>query len=186
MFRIEKIFLQKGALLKGHFLLSSGRHSDRYIQCAKVLQYPEIAEKIAFQLYRRLVNKNKQLRVDVVISPALGGIIIGQELARQFKCRAIFCEREDGKMKLRRGFAIKKGESCLVVEDVITTGGSTKEVIDVVKSSGGQLAGVAAIVDRSDRKDFAISLLRVRFKTYAPQNCPLCKKKIPIIKPGSR
>lgn len=182
-----KIFKSKNALLKGHFLLSSGLHSDKYIQCALLLQYPEIAERLAEQLVKKL----NQVKIDVVISPALGGVIIGQEIARKLKCRAIFAERnKNGKMELRRGFKIIPGEKCLIVEDVITTGGSTKEVIDIVKNSCGEVVGVCAIVDRTQKKiqlDFPIvSLLKLKIKTYLPDKCPMCKANLKISKPGSR
>ncbi len=178
---VEKILKEKDALIEGHFVLSSGLHSDRYVQCAKVLQYPEIAEQFSKVLVKKIAA-----RCDLVISPAMGGIIIGYEIARQLKVRAIFCERENGVMNLRRGFEIKKGERCLIVEDVITTGGSTKEVIEVVKSYGGKVVGIASIINRSELKNFSISLLKLKIKTYKPENCPLCKKKIPLVKPGSR
>lgn len=187
--QVEKILKEKDALLKGHFLLSSGLHSNGYVQCAKILQYPELAEKLANLLVDKLTTHNLQLTTncDVVISPAIGGIIIGQEVARRLKCRAIFCERENGIMKLRRGFEIKKGERCLIVEDVITTGSSTKEVKEVIKNCGGKVIGVASIIDRSSGSfDGCVSLLKLKIKTHTPDDCPLCKKKIPLIKPGSR
>jgi len=177
-----KVFKEKKALLEGHFLLTSGLHSDRYMQCAKVLQYPEIAEEIA----KALADKIKTKQIDVVVSPAIGGIVIGQELARQLGCRAIFCERENGVMTLRRGFEIQKDENCLVVEDVITTGGSTNEVIKVVEGFGGKVAGKACVVDRSAMADFSTSVLKVDIKTYQPENCPLCKTGLPLVQPGSR
>ncbi|MBI5573182.1 MAG: orotate phosphoribosyltransferase [Elusimicrobia bacterium] len=161
-----KLLKQKKALLEGHFLLSSGLHSDKYIQCAKVLQYPKIAEQLAKLLVTKLSTD-----CDVVVSPAIGGIVIGQEVARQLNCRAIFCERENGVMKFRRGFEIKKNEKCLIVEDVITTGGSTKEVIDIVKSCGGKVVGIASIIDRSELKNFSVSLLKLKIKTYNTKQC---------------
>ncbi|MEW6556925.1 MAG: orotate phosphoribosyltransferase [Elusimicrobiota bacterium] len=184
-----KLVKEKKALLIGHFLLSSGLHSDKYIQCAKVLQYPNIAEQLAKALIKKILSTYQLINlstVSCVISPAIGGIVIGQEVARQLNCRAIFCERENGVMKLRRGFEIKKGENCLVVEDVITTGGSTNEVMEVVKKAGGKIAGMATIIDRSQLKNFAISLLKLKIKTYKPETCPLCKKGIPLVKPGSK
>ena len=183
-----KIFKEKGALLEGHFLLSSGLHSNRYIQCAKILQYPDIAEKLAMLLVNKLATRYSLLvnNCDVVVSPAIGGIVIGQEVARQLNCRAIFCERENGIMKLRRGFEIKKNEKCLIVEDVITTGGSTKEVIDVVKRCGGKVVGIASIIDRSELKNFSVSLLKLKIKTYNQKECLLCKKGVPAVKPGSK
>lgn len=178
-----KLFKEKGALLEGHFLLSSGLHSNRYIQCAKILQYPDIAGELA----GLLVKKADYSTVDVVVSPAVGGIVIGQEIARQLKCRAIFCERENGVMKFRRGFEIKKDEKCLVVEDVITTGGSTKEVISLTENFGGVVAGVLSVVDRSDLQNFSVSLLKLKIDTYKKEDCPFCKKgDISLVKPGSR
>jgi len=198
---ILKIFKGKKALLKGHFLLSSGLHSDTYLQCALALQYPDLAEKLARKLVTRLHgDRVTRSKIDAVVSPALGGIVIGQEVARVLGCRAIFTERENGKMTLRRGFQIKKGEKILVVEDVITTGGSTKEVIDAVRNAGGEIVGIACIIDRTGliglpkrqgggqvKFDYPlISLLKLEIENYAPQNCPLCKKNIPLVKPGSR
>ncbi|HAM38731.1 MAG TPA: orotate phosphoribosyltransferase [Elusimicrobia bacterium] len=179
---LEKLFKAKKALLEGHFLLTSGLHSDKYMQCAKILQYPDIAEGIA----KLLIKKIKAKKIDVVVSPAIGGIVIGQELARILKCRAIFCERENGKMTLRRGFEIKKNEKCLVVEDVITTGGSVKEIINIIKDYGGVVIGVACVVDRSDMSDLISAALKINIKTYKSLECPLCKKGLVLVKPGSR
>ncbi|MFH1540392.1 MAG: orotate phosphoribosyltransferase [Elusimicrobiota bacterium] len=178
---VEKNLKEKDALLEGHFILSSGLHSNKYVQCAKVLQYPDIAEKLA-----KLLVKKLSIHCDLVISPAIGGLVIGQEVARVLKCRAIFCERANGVMTLRRGFEIKKNERCLVIEDVITTGGSTREVMEVVKSYGGKVAGVASVIDRSNLKNFTTALLKLKIETYKPEKCPLCKKGIPFIKPGSK
>lgn len=177
-----KVFKQKKALLEGHFLLTSGLHSNRYMQCAKILQYPKIAEEIAKALSKKLKTK----KVDVVVSPAIGGIVIGQELAREFGCRAVFCERENGAMTLRRGFEIEKDEKCLVVEDVVTTGGSTNEVIKVVEVLGGKVVGKACVVDRSNMKDFTTSVLKLNIQTYQSDKCPLCEKGMDLVKPGSR
>jgi len=183
---ILKIFEEKKAILDGHFLLSSGLHSNRYIQCALVLQYPDIAEKLAKILAKNLIHS----KIDVVVSPALGGIIIGQELARQLNSRAIFTERVEEVMTLRRGFEIKKNEKVVVVEDVITTGKSTNEVIEVVKKSGGEVIYIACLVDRSGGKikfDYpVVSLLKIDVQTWQKENCPLCKEGKEIVKPGSR
>jgi orotate phosphoribosyltransferase len=183
---ILKIFEEKKAILDGHFLLSSGLHSNRYIQCALVLQYPDIAEKLAKMLAKNLIHS----KIDVVVSPALGGIIIGQELARQLNSRAIFTERVEEVMTLRRGFEIKKNEKVVVVEDVITTGKSTNEVIEVVKKSGGEVIYIACLVDRSGGKikfDYpVVSLLKIDVQTWQKENCPLCKEGKEIVKPGSR
>lgn len=190
---ILEIFESRKALLKGHFLLSSGLHSDTYLQCALVLQYPDLAEKLARLLVKKFVLTYQPINlstIQLVLSPALGGIVIGQEVARVLGCRAIFTERENGKMTLRRGFQIKKGERVLVVEDVITTGGSTQEVIDVARNAGGKVVEVAALVDRSGgQAQFEcplISLLKLEIENYEPQSCLLCKRNLPLVKPGSR
>lgn len=185
--RAEQIFATTGALLEGHFLLSSGRHSKRYIQCASVLQYPCYTEELAEELASRFRNDN----VEVVIGPAMGGIIVAYEVARKLGVKGMFCERENGKMKLRRGFTVVPGQRVLVVEDVITTGGSVREVIQVIREEGGAVIGVAALVDRSGGKvDFGVrteSVLVVDIETFEPDNCPLCKAgKLPLVKPGSR
>ncbi len=180
------IFRRSKALLEGHFILTSGKHSDRYIQCAKVLQYPQYAERLA----RGLAEKVKGSGISVVIGPAMGGVVLAQEVARQLGVRAIFGEREQGRMALRRGFEIKNGEKVLVVEDVITTGGSVEEVLQLVEDLGGKPVAVAALVDRSGGKaNFAVplyQLLTIRAQTYEPGNCPLCREGIPAVKPGSR
>ncbi len=172
---ILEIFHEKHALLTGHFKLSSGLHSENYLQCALVLQYPEIAEKCA----KAIAKKFSKDKIDLVIGPALGGVTIAYEVARALEVRGLFTERQDGKMILRRGFSISSGERALVVEDVITTGGSTKEVIDVVKSAGGIVVGVASIIDRERREDrfgvTFVALARVKVETYKEGECPLCK-----------
>jgi orotate phosphoribosyltransferase len=185
---VKELFTKSQALLSGHFLLSSGMHSDTYFQSALVLQYPDIAGRLAEELAAQI--KAKVGTIDLVVSPALGGIVIGQEVARALGCRAIFCERADGQLALRRNFAINQGERCLVVEDVITTGLSTREVVEVVKASGGDVVSVASLVDRSAGKaDFGVprfSLLSLEVKSYKPEECPLCKAGSPVVKPGSR
>ncbi|MCL5028404.1 MAG: orotate phosphoribosyltransferase, partial [Bacteroidetes bacterium] len=145
---ILEIFKNTGALLEGHFLLTSGRHSNVYFQCAKVLQYPEYTEKIC----GNIVDHFKNFKIDTVISPAIGGIIVGQEVARQLNKKSIFAEREDKTLTLRRGFSLEKGEKVLVCEDVITTGGSVFEVIEIVKNFDAEVVGVGSIVDRSNGK----------------------------------
>lgn len=183
---IMQIFHQTGALLEGHFLLSSGRHSDRYFQCALVLQYPEQAARLA----RELAGRVQLPTIQTVVSPALGGVIAGYEVARALGVRGIFAERENGRMTLRRGFSISPGEKVLVVEDVVTTGGSVREVMQVVREAGGVVAGVAALVDRSGgRVDFGVplwSLVQLEVQSYAPADCPLCRRELPLVKPGSR
>lgn len=190
---ILEIFQKCGALLSGHFRLSSGLHSGKYLQCALVLQYPSLAEKLCSQLASRF--KLRGSKIDAVVSPAIGGIIVGQEVAKVLGCRALFCEREEGKMKLRRGFEIGKGERVLIVEDVITTGGSVKEIVEIVKGMGGEVEGIGAIVDRSQPSfsdELATlnlplkSLLRINIETYSARDCPICKQGIPLEKPGSR
>lgn len=183
---VLSLFTRHNALLTGHFRLSSGLHSEKYLQCALILQYPGLARKFS----RELAKKFSKEKIDIVAGPALGGITLAYEVARAVGVRGLFMERHDGKMVLRRGFSIEKGEKVLVVEDVITTGGSTKEVIDVVKSFGGEVIGVGSIIDRSGGTiDFGApfqSLARIEVGTYEEKNCPLCKKDIPITKPGSR
>lgn len=183
---ILKLFSKTGVLKTGHFLLTSGRHSNKYLQCAQLLQYPEATEKACSELAKHF----KDMNIQTVIGPAMGGIIISYEMGRQLDIRSIFAEREDGKMALRRGFAVKPGERVLVVEDVVTTGGSVKEVISLIKELGGEVAAVAALVDRSGGKvDFGVPayyLLDLEVKSYTPEECPLCKKGLPVVKPGSR
>lgn len=183
---IQELFEKTGVLLTGHFILTSGRHSERYLQCAKLLQYPALAEKAL----KELAQNFRESEVDTVIGPAIGGIIVAYEVARALSARALFAERENGVMTLRRGFSIEPGEHVLVVEDVVTTGGSVKEVIDVVRSCGGEVVGVGALVDRNgNRVDFGVpfySLLSLEVESYPPEECPLCKKGLPAQKPGSR
>ncbi len=183
---ILEIFKQTNALLEGHFLLTSGRHSNQYFQCAKVLQYPEHTTNIC----NIIAEFFRNFEIDTVISPAIGGIVVGQEVARQLNKKFIFAERENKNLTLRRGFEIKEGEKILVCEDVVTTGGSVFEVIDIVKANGGNIVGVGMIVDRSNGKvDFGvpqISTLQMEVISYVPEECPMCKKGIPAIKPGSR
>ncbi len=184
---VIELFEKSGALLKGHFKLSSGLHSEKYLQCALVLQYPDIAEKLS----EALANNFSGQKIEVVIGPALGGVTLAYETARAIGARGLFTERQDGKMVLRRGFSISGGEKVLVVEDVVTTGGSTKEVIDLVKSFGGDVVGVGSIIDRSGGAlvDFGAPfkpLAKVEVETFKEEKCPLCKKGLPITKPGSR
>ena len=185
---IMKKFEKTGAILKGHFKLTSGVHSDSYIQCAQVMQYPEFIHNLCSELGKKFKGED----IDVIVGPAMGAIIMSHVMAMVLGpwVRAIFTEREDGKMTLRRSFEIKKGEKVLVVEDVTTTGSSAREVIDIVKSRQAEVVGVGALIDRSGGKvDFGIryeKLLTIKMNTYEPDNCPLCKKGIPITKPGSR
>jgi len=180
------IFEQTGALLEGHFQLTSGLHSSRYLQCALVLQYPEHAEFVG----RALAAKFSDDRVDAVVAPAIGGIIVAHETARAIGVRALFTERESGVMTLRRGFRLTRGERVLVVEDVVTTGGSTRETIEAVIDADGVVIGAGSIVDRSggaiDVGVRCLSLLTLEVAAYDPSACPLCKEGLPPIKPGSR
>ena len=184
------IFRDSGAMLEGHFQLTSGLHSDRYFQCARVLQYPHYAELLCGEIAQRF----RPAGIDVVVAPALGGIVVGQEVGRQLRARTLFAERKEGVMQLRRGFQIAPGENVLVCEDVVTTGGSVSEVIALVRQGGGKLAGVAFIVDRSGGKvEFAMdpggvqfSLMAMDVVAYAPADCPLCARGLPVVKPGSR
>ena len=183
---VLKVFREHSALLEGHFILSSGLHSDRYIQCALVLQQPRVAEQLCVALAPRLV----ELGAKTVVGPALGGVIVAHEVARALGLRALFTERQDGKMTLRRGFRLEEGEPVLVVEDVITTGKSTRETIDCIEDAGGKVVGVGALVDRSGGKaEFTVpkaALVTLDVKTYDPDNCPLCREGKPAVKPGSR
>ena len=179
-------FRRSGALLEGHFRLSSGLHSPGYLQCALVLQHPREAEALGAALGGIV----RSLGARAVLSPALGGIVIGQEVGRALGVRAIFAERQDGALTLRRGFTLDPGEKVIVVEDVVTTGGSTRETMDVARAAGAIVVGACAIVDRSGGKqglDVPFhALLPMDVKTYQPDDCPLCKQGIPVVKPGSR
>jgi orotate phosphoribosyltransferase len=185
--QILKIFMETNALLEGHFLLTSGRHSNQYFQCAKVLQFPNHTSEVCSVLADHFRN----YEIDTVIAPAMGGIIVGYEVARQLGKRSIFTERENNQMTLRRGFSLSENEKVLVCEDVVTTGGSVFEVIDIVKNFGAKVIGVASIVDRSNGKvDFGYpfkSALQLEVVSYLPEECPVCKEgNIPLVKPGSR
>jgi orotate phosphoribosyltransferase len=185
---VLKLFKETGALLEGHFQLSSGLHSPQYFQCAKVLQYPHHAEVLCQEIAQHFEGKN----VEVVISPALGGIVVGQEVARQLGARSIFAERAEGVLQLRRGFEITLGERVLACEDVVTTGGSIGEVLDIVRKRGGSIVGASCIVDRTtgktggDQGEQLFSLLKMDVVTYKPAQCPLCQQNKPLVKPGSR
>jgi orotate phosphoribosyltransferase len=179
-------FRRAGALLEGHFRLTSGLHSSGYLQCALVLQHPREAEACGAAIAERI----RSLGAQTVLSPALGGIVIGQEVARALGVRAIFAERQDAKLTLRRGFTLSPGEKVLVVEDVVTTGGSTQETIDVARAAGAEVVGAAAIIDRSGgRQTIDVpfhALATVALPTYDPASCPLCAAGTPVVKPGSR
>ena len=179
-------FRAVGALLEGHFRLTSGLHSPGYLQCALVLQHPEEAEACG----RAIAEQVRGLGVQVVLSPALGGIVIGQEVGRALGVRAIFAERQDGALTLRRGFALAPGEKVLVVEDVVTTGGSTRETMDVARAAGARVVAAASIIDRSggqQRLDVPYhALATVSLPTYEAGVCPMCAAGQPVVKPGSR
>lgn len=186
-------FIDSKAILKGHFILSSGLHSDTYMQCARVLMNPQISEKLCFQLAKKIIDKFGENPADLVVSPAMGGVIIGYELARQLKIPAIFCERVNGKFELRRGFEISNQARILIVEDVITTGKSSLETFELVKNLNGKIIGEACLVDRSNDELLAqklqvevISLLKINVKTFDENNIPAELQAIPAVKPGSR
>ncbi len=183
---VLQIFRDTRALLDGHFVLRSGLHSRQYFQCALVLQHPRVAE----QLCRDLAGKLKTSGAQVVISPALGGLFVGHEVARELDVRHVFVEKDStGKLELRRGFQIDRGEKVLVVEDVVTKGGRVQETLDIVHALGGKVVGVGALVDRSGGKvGFGIpfeSLVRFSIDTFDPATCPLCQAGMSLIKPGS-
>jgi orotate phosphoribosyltransferase len=181
------LFRKSGGLLEGHFRLTSGLHSERYLQSALVLQHPEFADTLGHELAER----TRHLQPTAVLSPALGGIVIGQEVARSLGCRALFAERQDGALTLRRGFGLSPADRVLVVEDVITTGGSTQETARVAEATGAHVVGAAAIVDRSGGGAVTLglplqALVRLDVPTYQPDACPLCARGVPVVKPGSR
>lgn len=180
------LFRRSGALLEGHFRLSSGLHSPGYLQSALVLQHPDHADALG----RAIADRTRDLRATVVLSPALGGVIIGQEVGRALGLRAIFAERHEGALTLRRGFRLTDNDRVLVIEDVLTTGGSTRETIQVARAAGATVVGAASIVDRSGgtvRLDVPlVSLLDISLPTYEPGGCPLCAQGIAVAKPGSR
>jgi len=183
---ILDLFRKYSALLEGHFILSSGLHSDRYVQCAQVLQHPRVAEQLCSQLAEQL----RYLNPAVVAAPALGGVLVAHEVARALGARAIFTERQEGAMALRRGFGLEPGEPTLVVEDVITTGLSTRETMQSVERAGGKVVGAGALIDRSGGAvDLGLpkaALLTLKIQNYDPAQCPLCRAGIPAVKPGSR
>jgi orotate phosphoribosyltransferase len=180
------LFRRSGALLEGHFRLSSGLHSGGYLQSALVLQHPLDAEALG----RAIADRTRALGPTVVLSPALGGLVIGHEVARALDARAIFAERQDGTLMLRRGFTLDASDRVLVVEDVMTTGGSTRETMAVARAAGATVVGAASIVDRSGgsaRFDVpSASLLEIALPTFDPAACPLCAQGVAVVKPGSR
>ena len=183
--RIIEILKESGALLEGHFLLSSGKHSNRYVQCAKVLRFPDKAEEVL----KVTVEKVKDLDFDIVVGPAMGGIIVAYELGRQLGKEAIFAERDDeGKMSIRRGFSIKPGSKVLITEDVVTTGKSSMEVKEVVEQMGGKAVAIACLADRTvgDVGLPVYGAIKLDIAVYNPDECPLCRSGVPYEKPGSR
>lgn len=181
------LFRRSGALLEGHFRLSSGLHSPGYLQCALVLQHPGSAEALG----RAVAERTRALRPTVVLSPALGGVVIGHEVGRALGVRAIFAERQDGELMLRRGFVLSESDRVLVIEDVLTTGRSTRETMQVAKAAGAQVVGAASIVDRRGTSSVSFdvpfaALLEIALPTYEPDKCPLCAQGLPVVKPGSR
>jgi orotate phosphoribosyltransferase len=179
-------FRRVGALLEGHFRLTSGLHSPGYLQCALVLSYPQEAEACG----AAIASRARALEPTVVLSPAIGGIVIGQEVGRALGVRALFAERQDGRLSLRRGFSLAPGDRVLVVEDVVTTGGSTRETIEVARAAGAVVVGAASIIDRSGgQQNLDVpyhALASIALPTYEPDACPLCAEGTPAVKPGSR
>ena len=183
------ILKKTDALLEGHFVLSSGLHSPKYIQCAKLLSFPNLADKICKSLANKIKKNFK--KIDLILAPAMGGVIIGYEIGKILKKETIFCERVNGKFTLRRGFSIKKGARVLVIEDVITTGKSSLECVKLIKKSNARLVGFASIIDRSTKKSLKIknkivSHLKIDVPSYNLKNIPKSLKSIPITTPGSR
>lgn len=183
---VLRIFRETGALLEGHFILRSGLHSRQYFQCALALQHMPVVERVG----GALADKVRHLNLATVVAPAMGGLVLGQELARQLQCRFIFVEKEDGKLALRRGFKIKSGERILVVEDVVTKGGRVQETLDIVRAYDGNVVGIAAMVDRSNgQASFGVpffSLISLRVETFEPDKLPPDLAATPAVKPGSQ
>jgi len=189
---VMALFLETDAYLHGHFRLTSGLHSSEYLQCAKVLSVPAYAERLGQELARQIAELLGGAKPRVVVSPAIGGIVIGHEVAKALDARALFTERDvqTNEMTLRRGFEIKPGETVVVIEDVITTGGSTKEVVRVVEKLGGKVLAAGSIIDRSagqaDVGVRRVALQSLKAVAYQPEDCPLCLDGVPVVKPGSR
>lgn len=186
MEKIMDILKETGAIMKGHFLLSSGRHADTYIQCAKVLQDPKKAEEVMEEIKKQV----EDLNLDVIVGPAMGGVLPAYELARQLKVISMFTEREEGVVKLRRGFQIKPGQRVLISEDVVTTGKSSLEAIRAIEALGAEVLGISCIINRSSKKTLdkypIYSVISLDIDSFEEKDCPLCKQNKPIVKPGSR
>lgn len=185
--QIEKIFLDAGALLTGHFLLSSGLHSDKYLEKFRIFERPDLHEKII----TALLAKFDTSQVETVIGPALGGVIMASEAGRQLGVRAVYSEKEGSKLTLRRGFRLEKGEKVIIVDDIVTTGGSLKETVAIAEDAGAEIIGIGVLADRSGGKVTLgnynyQALMNVDLKVYEPDSCPLCSSKIELVKPGSR
>lgn len=181
---VQELLIEYNGLLSGHFCLTSGLHSDTYFQCAKLYEHPEVVEKLG----KMLAEKLSEIEFDTIVSPAIGAIIIGYETAKQAGKRFLFVERKDGVLQMRRDYKLSKGEKVIILEDVITTARTINETKDAIKEFESEIIGVASIVDRTKgQTQYNItSLLQVNPVTYEPEDCPLCKKNIPVIKPGSR
>lgn len=181
-------FIEAKALLEGHFVLSSGLHSAKYIQCARVMMFPEIASQLCGQLAKIISQRFET--IDMIVSPAMGGVIVGYEVARQLKCPAVFFERVDGNFTLRRGFEIEKGQRCIMVEDIVTTGLSSRECISAITQNEGEVIGAACLIDRSggmaDVGVDLVSLAKMQIETYEESEIPDWLNAMPITKPGSR
>jgi orotate phosphoribosyltransferase len=182
--RVINILSEVGALLEGHFLLSSGKHSNRYCQCAKLLMHGDKSEEVL----KVVADKVKNIDFDLVVGPAMGGIIVAYELGRQLKKPAIFTERENGEMTLRRGFEILPGQKVIIAEDVVTTAKSSLEVAELIKALGGEVVAIACIVDRTSGETAypLYSATKLQIETFDKEECPLCKEGIACVKPGSR
>ena len=186
---VRQLLVETKAILEGHFLLTSGLHSPLYVEKFNVLQQPRYTEALCKELAARVADQ----KVDTVLGPMTGGILLAHEVGKALGTRAIFTERENGKMTLRRGFKLVPGERVLIVEDIVTTGGSVREVVDVVKAAGAEIVGVGLLVDRSGgRADFGVpnekvqALLKLDVQTYAPEDCPLCQEGTPLTERGSK
>lgn len=184
---LMQILTETGAYQSGHFKLSSGLHSGNYIQCSQLLKFPHIAEKVCAEIGELFKDEN----IEMVVGPAIGGILVAYEVGRALNVPAIFAERENGVMTLRRGFRVEPGTRCLVTEDVLTTGGSAQEVVELLQSKGAEVVAATSIIDRTPGNTLKLkvpfkSLIQLSFPTYNPEDCPMCKEGMPIQKPGSR